>query len=79
MPYAVVRSSAIIASSKHLAAVAGSFRYASEAAVRGDYRDALGWLQVLEAVGEELPSRYLAKRQEWLCLCADGPAAPGGS
>jgi len=50
---------------RHRAAVAGSLRFATASAARGDYRDALGWLRVLEAVGEELPVDYLAKRRAW--------------
>jgi hypothetical protein len=61
---------------RHLAAAAGSLRCADESARHGDYRDALGWLQVIEAVGDELPSEYLAKRREWLPLSADVPKAP---
>jgi hypothetical protein len=58
-------------SERHLVAVAGSLRSANESAARGDYRDALGWLAVLEAVGEELPTAYIAKRQLWLSAFAD--------
>jgi hypothetical protein len=47
--------------------------------MRGDYRDALGWLQVLEAVGEELPIEYRAKRQAWLRLAAATRGTPGAS
>jgi hypothetical protein len=52
--------------SKHLAAVARSLEWADEAAERGNYRDALGWLQAVEAAGDELPETYEAKRNAWL-------------
>jgi hypothetical protein len=68
-----------IAAERHLAAVAGSLGWANEAAAREDYRDALGWLQVLEAAGEELPSEYLATRQLWLRVGTRGRDKLGSS
>jgi hypothetical protein len=62
---------------RHRAAVAGSLRFASESAARADYRDALGWLQVLESVGEQLPADYVAKRQTWLGAVASDQETPG--
>jgi len=50
---------------RHLAAVRRSLRWAQESADRGDYADALGWIGVLEAIGEQLPPGYQAKRQAW--------------
>ncbi len=40
---------------KHAQAVANSLGEADQAADRGQYADALGWLQTLRAIGEELP------------------------
>ena len=51
---------------RHLAAVARSLRWADDAAERRDYHDALGWLQAVEAAGEELPDAYQARRNAWL-------------
>jgi hypothetical protein len=60
------------AAERHLEAVAGSLKFASEAAGRGDHRDALGWLNVLEALGEELPADYIADRTAWLAATTVG-------
>jgi len=58
--------------SKHLAAVARSLQWADEAAEREDYADALGWLQAVEAAGDELPHGYETKRHAWqLAVGAD--------
>jgi hypothetical protein len=51
---------------RHLAAVARSFGWARESAARGDYADALGWVQVVEAIGDPIPREYETKRQAWL-------------
>jgi hypothetical protein len=50
---------------RHRAAVRRSLGWAQESADRGDYADALGWIRVLEAIGERLPPGYQAKRQAW--------------
>ena len=49
----------------HLRAVANTLRWAEESATRGRYADALGWLKVLDVIGEELPADYQTKRAEW--------------
>jgi hypothetical protein len=51
---------------KHPVAVARSLQWADEAAKRGEHSDALAWLHVIEAIGDELPETYQAKRQAWL-------------
>ena len=51
---------------RHLAAVARSLGWARESAARGDYADALGWVRVVEAIGDPIPHEYEAKRQVWL-------------
>ena len=50
---------------RHLTAVRRSLGWAQESADRGDYADALGWIRVLEAIGEQLPPGYQAKRRAW--------------
>jgi hypothetical protein len=52
-------------SDPHLAAVRRSLGRAQESADRGDYADALGWIRVLEAIGEQIPPGYHAKRRAW--------------
>jgi hypothetical protein len=56
----------VTASDRHLAAVARSLRWAQESAERGDYPDALAWVQVVEATGSQLPPGFQDKRQAWL-------------
>jgi hypothetical protein len=56
----------ITASDRHLEAVTRSLRWAQESAQRGDYPDALAWIQVVEATGSELPPGFQDKRQAWL-------------
>ncbi len=51
--------------SRHSAAVKRSLRWAQESADRGDYADALGWIKVLETIGERVPPSYLAKSRVW--------------
>ena len=55
---------------KHPVAVARSLQWADEAANHGDHSDALAWLHVIEAIGDELPETYQAKRQAWLLAFA---------
>jgi hypothetical protein len=43
---------------RHLAAVARSLGWTQESAARGDYADALSWVQVVEAIGEPIPHQY---------------------
>lgn len=52
--------------SRHLAAVARSFGWADESAGRGDYADALGWVNVIVAMRDPIPQEYQIKRQAWL-------------
>lgn len=49
----------------HAAAVARSLGWADEAAERADWGDALGWIEVVEACGDELPDEFRAKRDRW--------------
>jgi hypothetical protein len=57
---------------KHQAAVRNSLRLADESAARGDYNDAVAWVQVVEATGEQLPKAYETKRQTWLLAMRAG-------
>ncbi len=50
---------------KHLAAVARTLQWADEAAERGDYFDAVLWLETLEAIGDQLPEVYASRRGSW--------------
>ena len=58
------------AGDRHLAAVARSLGWARESAAGGDYADALGWVRVVEAIGDPIPHEYEAKRQVWLSALA---------
>ncbi len=64
---------------RHVAAVRGSFRWAQESADRGDHADALDWIRVLEAIGEEIPPSYKAKRRAWEDQLTVSRAEPGRS
>ena len=59
---------------RHLAAVARSLGWARESAARGDYADALGWVRVVEAIGDAIPHEYEAKREMWLSALAANQA-----
>jgi hypothetical protein len=56
---------------RHLAAVARSLGWAQESAARGDYADALGWVRVVEAIGDPIPHKYETKRQAWRSALAE--------
>ncbi len=49
----------------HATAVKRSLAWAQESADRGDYEDALGWIEVVEAIGEQLPAGYQTRRLVW--------------
>jgi hypothetical protein len=57
-------------SARHRAAVARSLGWAHESAARGDYVDALAWVQVVEATGEQLLHGDLIKRRSWMSALA---------
>jgi hypothetical protein len=46
-------------------AVRRSLGWAQESADRGDYADALGWIELVEAIEAKIPTRYLIDRQAW--------------
>jgi hypothetical protein len=61
------REASVSAHDRHLAAVvARTFGSAEEAAARGDYADALSWVQVVQAIGDLIPIEYQTKRRGWL-------------
>ena len=49
----------------HHQAVMNTLSWADDAAAAGDYADALSWLHVITAIGDELPSPYPARRAFW--------------
>jgi hypothetical protein len=65
------------AASRHRAAVARSLGWADEYAARGQYAEALGWVQVVEAVDEQLSVEFENKRRAWLSALAAGNARQG--
>jgi hypothetical protein len=58
----------------HAAAVRRSLGWADEAAERADWADALGWIEVVEACGDELPDEFRAKRDRWLLALSEQPS-----
>ena len=62
---------------RHERAVARTLEYAEEAASRGDFSEALAWLETLEAIGRRLPTEYASKRLEWRLAVAGDRPAPG--
>jgi hypothetical protein len=71
---ATPRETPVSGRDRHLAAVARSFGWAEEAAARGDYADALSWIQVVEAIGDLIPIEYQTKRRTWLSALDKGRA-----
>ncbi len=61
---------------KHLAAVASTLQWADESAERGDYFDALAWLDTVEAIGDVLPEVYETRRDSWSVQLGASLAAP---
>jgi hypothetical protein len=66
-----VRDVGVSTADRHIAAVRRSLGWAQESADRGDYVDALGWIGVVEAIGEQLPASYETKRRAWRRALAD--------
>ena len=50
---------------RHRAAVARTLQWADGCAARGEYADGLGWLALIEELGDTLPLEYEAKRRAW--------------
>lgn len=57
---------------RHQAAVARSLGWAQESAARGDYADALAWVEVVEAIGDSVPHEYEVNRWAWLAAAGRG-------
>jgi hypothetical protein len=57
---------------RRLAAVAQTLRWADEAAEHGDHVGAVAWLNVVEAIGEELPRVYETRRHAWVLAIRAG-------
>jgi len=55
---------------RHLTAVETTLAWAQESAERGDYVDALKWIETVEAIGDQVPPSYQTKRQAWLSVLA---------
>ncbi len=51
---------------KHAAIIARTLRWADDAAERGDWGEALRWVEKVRDLGQALPADYEAKRQTWL-------------
>ncbi len=74
------RNDARSRATKHAQAVTRTLEFAEEAAGRGDFTDALAWLQTIEAVDRRLPGQYETRREEWrLALAADRPMPGRGA
>jgi hypothetical protein len=58
-------------------AVARTLEFAEEAASRGDFSEALAWLETLDAVARHLPDEYASKRLEWRLAAAETRPAQG--
>lgn len=62
---------------RHARAVANSLQLADEAASRGDYAEAVAWVDTVIAIGERLPPDVHQSRQAWLRQMADGQPEAG--
>lgn len=58
---------------RHDEALTNTLGLAEQAAAAGNYADALRWLDVIEAIGDELPRRYRAARERWRALLDPRP------
>lgn len=63
---------------RHRKAVMTTLSWADRAAAAGQYADAIAWLDVVTAIGDELPGPYPARRAAWQAALtdADAPAHP---
>jgi hypothetical protein len=50
---------------KHEAAIVHTLAWADAAAANRDYAAALGWLDVIKAIGETLPEEHQRKQATW--------------
>jgi len=63
---------------RHVKAVANSLRLASEAAERGDYVEAVAWVDTVRAIGDDLSPELEARRSVWLAELGQGDGARAG-
>jgi PAS domain-containing protein len=72
------KSEALVAKAKgsprHRTAVANTLAWAEQSAERGDLVGALAWLDVVAAIGDDVPDAYKLKRRRWI-----GALAPVGA
>ena len=50
---------------QHEAAIRHTLSWADEAAADHDYAGALGWLDLIEAIGDRLPEEHRRKQATW--------------
>ena len=60
---------------RHLEAVRRTLRWADEAAHRGEYGEAVAWLETITAIGDVLPAAYRDKHREWVAVLGGGATA----
>jgi len=51
---------------KHAAIIARTLGWADDAASRGDYAQAVHWIETVRGLGHDVPDEYEAKLQMWL-------------
>jgi hypothetical protein len=51
---------------RRAAAVRRALDWAEVAAMLGDFREALSWLNLVESIGGSIPGHLVAQRQVWL-------------
>lgn len=59
------RAAAASQADQHHRAVMNTLRWADEAAAAGDFAGAIAWLDVITAMGDELPHPYPDRRAVW--------------
>jgi hypothetical protein len=61
----------------HAAIIARTLRWADRAAARGDYREAVHWVETVGDLGHELSAEYEVRRDTWLNAIERDPPARG--
>ena len=51
---------------QHAAIIARTLAWADESAARGEYVEAVRWVETVRDMGHDLPSEYEANRDMWL-------------
>jgi len=62
---------------RHARAVLNTLHLADDAARRGQYEDALSWLNTLLAIGDSLPEHYVRKQALWQAALMRQPPSAG--